>query len=84
VSQSNYFDDLYVAATIPYVADFQGGAIRAYGLDGTVRGVTPLKLIANPSSVLPAQGRFGLGESDLVVTDKSANRVSVVHPCASH
>ncbi|HEX4340714.1 MAG TPA: hypothetical protein VH062_32620 [Polyangiaceae bacterium] len=80
-AQPDYFDDLFVSDTTIYVANFGGGAVRAYGLDGSAQGATPSKLLANPSSVLPAKGRFGLGANDFVVTEKPANRVAVVHAC---
>ncbi len=82
VTAPSYLDDLFVTESTIYVADFGGPAVLAYGLDGTEQGATPKGLLANPSSVVPALGRLGLGQDDLVVTEKPADRVAVVHPCA--
>jgi hypothetical protein len=78
-AQLTFLDDLYV--------DDAGIAVANY-LFGTVEGLTPsgvdlldtAALFSGPSSVLPAQGRFGLSSKDILVTEKNANRLSVFHP----
>ena len=74
-----FLDDLYVDADGILAADYLGNSIRAYGLLGQPIGQTPA-VFTNPSSVLPAKGRLGLGANDLVVTEKGANRVAVYTP----
>jgi hypothetical protein len=81
---TSYLDDLYAGASGFVVADFGGGALRSFGPTGQPAGATASMLLTSPSSVLPAAGRLGLSTSDFVVTEKGANRVAVVHACATH
>ncbi len=73
-----FFDDLYVNSNgTVLVASYLLGYVRAYGpppLGGLI-AQTPPGAFTNPADVLPAHGRFGLGEGDLLVADKGANRV---------
>ena len=77
-SQLTFLDDLYVDASSIYVANY---------LFGTLELLTPggydvfdtAAILKGPSSVVPAKGRLGLTNLDVIVTEKSANRVSVFH-----
>jgi sugar lactone lactonase YvrE len=78
-TQLTFFDDLYV--------DGRGIAVANYLL-GTITGLTPagvalLDTVAfgfnGPSSVLPAEGRLGFSNKDILITEKNANRLSVFH-----
>src|SRR5262249_26982800 len=79
-AQLTFFDDLYVDAKGILVANFLFGAVDKLTPGGVdVLDTAPFGF-NGPSSVTPAQGRLGLSGIDLVVTEKSANRVSVFHP----
>jgi hypothetical protein len=76
-----FFDDLYVNS--------DGTLLVTSYLSGTLRGYAPLPIalpyaqtapvFANPSDVLPARGRFGFGDKDLLVADKGANSIVALH-----
>jgi hypothetical protein len=78
-TQLTFFDDLHVD---------DGGILVANYLFGTAEGLTTTGVdlldtvafgFSGPSSVLPAKGRFGLSDKDVLVTEKGANRLSVFH-----
>src|SRR5258708_5864660 len=78
---ANFFDDLYVNSDgTVLVASFFGGALRAYTPlpFGLLYAETP-HVFTNPADVLPAKGRFGFRDKDLIVTDKGANSVVLFH-----
>lgn len=79
IAQLTFFDDLHVDARGLLVTDFLLGTVRAFDLRGRALARTPA-LFSGPSSVLPAHGRLGLGEADLVVTEKLSGVVSVFRP----
>jgi hypothetical protein len=79
VREFAWFDDLWVDGRGILVADYFFGAVRAYDTRGRALGNTALGVFTNPSAVLPADSRLGLGASDLIVTEKGANRVSIFH-----
>jgi hypothetical protein len=79
VAQLTFFDDLHVDARGLLVTDFLLGTLRAFDLRGRQLARTPA-LFSGPSAVVPALGRLGLGEADLVVTEKLAGVVSVFRP----
>jgi hypothetical protein len=74
-----FFDDLFVDDNGLLVADYLGNTVRAYTARGRLIAETSA-VFTSPSSVLPARGRLGLKENDLVVTEKGANRVAVYSP----
>jgi hypothetical protein len=75
------FDDLAVDAQGIVVADFLGGALRSYDLDGCFTGSTPFAFVG-PSSVARAKGpAFEPGA--LIVTERGGNRVSLFEPSAA-
>jgi hypothetical protein len=82
VDQMVLFDDLSVSDAGILIADLTGGALAAFDLTGALIGRTPMNLLDTPSSVLPALGRLGFTNSDLIVTEKNANTVAAVHLCA--
>ncbi len=74
-----FFDDLAVDARELLVADYLGGAVRAYGAFGRETDATTVAL-ASPSAVIRAKGKLGFSDQALLVTEKGANRVSVIEP----
>jgi len=78
VQQFALFDDLFVDSRGLLVADFSGGAIRAFDAAGRMLDWTRPGALQNPSAVVPANGRLGLGPRDLIVTEKGGHRVSVL------
>jgi hypothetical protein len=76
---SIFFDDLYVDTAGVLVANSLGGGLSAFNQVGLLIGKTPAKTFSEPSAVVPAHSRLGLDESDLVVTEKGANQVTVYH-----
>src|SRR5262249_28036606 len=79
-AQLTFFDDLYVDGKGILVANYLLGSLGALTPGGVDVLDTAAFGLAGPSSVLPAKGRLGLAERDLIVTEKSANRVAVFHP----
>jgi sugar lactone lactonase YvrE len=79
-TQLTFFDDLYVDAQGIFVANYLGGAITFLTPNGFDLFDTAGLGLNGPSSVVPAKGRLGLSNKDLIVTEKGANRVSVFHP----
>lgn len=77
ISGSLGLDDFYVDARGMLVTDYLGGKVYALDACGNMLGETTAKL-SSPSSVLPALGRLGLGETDLVVTEAGANRLTIL------
>jgi hypothetical protein len=77
-----FFDDLYVNSdgTI-LVTSYLAGSLRAYGSlpFGSLYAQTPANAFVNPADVLPALGRLGFSDRDLLVTDKGANSVVALH-----
>jgi hypothetical protein len=82
ITGGHFFDDLTVSAEGLVATDIQAGTLGAFDLEGNTLGVTAGELLGGPSSVLRASGRLGLSAADLIVTEKTVNRVSAVHPCA--
>jgi hypothetical protein len=62
------------------VADYLNGSLLAADPTGTRTTVTADGVFDGPSSVLPTQGRLGLPQGSLVVTERSGNRVSLLVP----
>ena len=79
-AQLTFFDDLYVDAKGIVVANFLFGELNLLTPGGIDVLDTAAFGLSGPSSVVPARGRLGLSTTDMVVTEKSANRVSVLHP----
>lgn len=77
LTRLTFLDDLYVSTQGILVTDYLGNAVRAFDLNGRARGVSRIPL-TNPSSVLRAEGRAGFAEHALIVTERGANRLSVV------
>jgi hypothetical protein len=77
-SAFTFFDDLYVDQDGLLIADFLNGSIVACDPSGKVQGATPNALLEGPSSVQRANGRLGLPDGALVITERTANRVSVL------
>lgn len=75
-----FMDDLYVDESGILAADTLGGSIRSFSVRGFENGSTPAGSFDGPSSVLPAQGRLGLPQDALVVTERNGGRVSVFTP----
>jgi hypothetical protein len=78
-AQLKFFDDLYVEAKGIVVANFLLGGLDFLTPGGVDVLDTAAFGLSGPSSVTPAHGLLGLSNTDLVVTEKSANRVSVLH-----
>lgn len=78
-SRLTFFDDLAVDARALVAADYLGGAVRVYGAFGRETDATTLPL-EGPSAVLRADGRLGFSSAALLVTEKEANRVSLLEP----
>ena len=74
------FDDLYADASGVVVADYLNGSLVALDRRGGVVSSTRAYTFDGPSSVLPANGRLGLPQDALVVTERNANRVSLLLP----
>ena len=72
-----YFDDLAVDSSGVLVADYLGGAIRSYDLNGRSTG-TVASGLKGPSSVAKARAPFPTGS--FIVTERGANQVSLVTP----
>ena len=81
VDEMTFFDDLSVRSAGILAADLSAGALAAFDLTGAPIARTPEKLLDTPSSVLPALGRLGFAKTDILVTEKNANRLGVVHQC---
>ena len=79
VSQLTFFDDMHVDDEGVLIADYLFNRVLAFDLRGRGLGRTDA-VFKSPSSVLPARGRLGLGEDDLLVTEKGANLLSVYRP----
>jgi hypothetical protein len=80
-TKAEFFDDLYVNSDgTVLVASYLSGTLRAYAglLPALPYAETP-HVFKNPADVLPAKGRFGFGDKDLLVADKGANSVVVFH-----
>jgi sugar lactone lactonase YvrE len=73
------FDDLFVDERGMIVADYTGNLLLAYDASGKKVAQTPA-VFQSPSAMLPARGRFGLGQDDLVVTERGGGVVSVYRP----
>ena len=78
VSELTVFDDLSVDQQGIVVTETLAG-LRGYSLTGKATGVTRAP-IEGPSAVARALGRAGLSQTALVVTERSANRVSIFEP----
>jgi hypothetical protein len=72
-----FFDDLSVGDAGILVADYIGNAIRSYDLSGRQTGTFRASL-SGPSSVARARAPFPAGS--LIITERGANRVSLVTP----
>ncbi len=75
-SALTYFDDMAVDNNGILVADYLGGKIRKYDLNGRATG--SVSGLSGPSSVARARAPFPAGS--LIVTERGANRVSLVTP----
>jgi len=78
-TQLTFFDDLYVDDSGILVANYLLGYVEGLTSAGVDLLDTPALGLSGPSSVLPAKGRFGLSKTDVLVTEKTANRLSVFH-----
>lgn len=76
-SAITFFDDLYVDERGILLDDYLNGTVVALDARGQFQSHTANATFEAPSSVQPAEGRLGLPESALVVTEKTGNRVSV-------
>jgi hypothetical protein len=74
-----FFDDLVVDERGILVADWLGGALRAYGPFGRETDATQVELDM-PSAVVRALGRAGFSQDALLITEKGANRVALFEP----
>lgn len=73
-------DDFYVDAKGILLADFLGGAVYSLDSSGRQVGKTSAGLLTNPAMVLPALGRLGFSQDDLLVVEQTGgNRVSILH-----
>jgi hypothetical protein len=72
-----FFDDLYVDDSGILLDDFLGGKVLAFDSKIQFLNATPNSTFNGPSSVQPAQGRLGLSNNAVIVTERGANRVSV-------
>lgn len=72
-----FFDDLTVNSSEILVADYIGGAIRRYNINGQSTGTFGTGL-SGPSSVARARAPFPTGS--LLVTERSSNQVSLITP----
>lgn len=79
VSRLTFFDDLDADARGLLVADYLGGALRLYDLNGRFRGPTVRNLEA-PSSALRIDDWSGLGPGAVVVTERGPGRVTLLRP----
>ena len=79
MTQLTFFDDLYVDDKGIFVANYLFGSVEALTSTGVDVLDTAAFTFDGPSSVLPAKGRFGLSQTDCLVTKKSANQLSVFH-----
>jgi hypothetical protein len=78
-TQLTFFDDLFVEEKGILVANYLFGTVEALTSSGVDVLDTAAFTFSGPSSVLPAKGRFGLSQTDYIVTEKGANRLSVFH-----
>jgi hypothetical protein len=78
-TQLTFFDDLYVDDHGIFVANYLFGSVEALTNGGVDVLDTPAFTFSGPSSVLPAKGRLGFFQTDYLVTEKSANQLSVFH-----
>jgi hypothetical protein len=78
-AQLTFFDDLYVDDRGIFIANYLFGSVEALTSAGVDVLDTAAFTFSGPSSVLPAKGRLGLGQSDYLVTEKTANRLCVFH-----
>lgn len=79
-TQLTFFDDLFVDARRILVANFLFGTVELLTPGGIDLFDTAAFTFDGPSAVLPAEGRLGFSQNDLLVTEKSGNRVAVFHP----
>jgi hypothetical protein len=79
-TQLTFFDDLYVDARRILVANFLFGTVELLTPGGIDLFDTAAFTFEGPSAVIPAAGRLGFSENDLLITEKSGNRVAVFHP----
>ncbi len=79
-TQLTFFDDLYVDARRILVANYLFGAVQVLTPGGIDLFDTALFTFEGPSAIVPAEGRLGFSQNDLLVTEKSGNRVAVFHP----
>ena len=78
-TQLTFFDDLYVDDEAIFVANYLFGSVEALTSAGTDVLDTAAFTFSGPSSVLPAKGRLGFSQTDYLVTEKTANQLSVFH-----
>lgn len=74
------FDDLFVDESGILVADYLNGKVIAVPSGGGRQLSSPDGSFDGPSSVQPALGRLGLPAHALIVTERNANRVSLLVP----
>jgi hypothetical protein len=79
-SALTFLDDLYVADSGIFAADALVGSIRSFSPRGLENGSTPAGTFDGPSAVLPAEGKLGLPQDALVVSERNPGRVSVFTP----
>lgn len=74
-------DDFHVDAKGILLTDFLGGAIYSLDRSGKQVGKTSAGVLKSPSMVLPALGRLGFSQDDLLVAERgggTGNRISVL------
>jgi hypothetical protein len=78
-SQLTFFDDPYVDEAGLLVPDYLLGSVDALDPLGAPRASTGSSTLEGPSAIVPALGRLGFSNDDILVTEKSADRVAVLH-----
>jgi outer membrane protein assembly factor BamB len=79
-SALTFFDDLYASEDGFLLDDYLNGRVISVDATGRNRSGTPISTFDGPSSVQPAQGRLGLPQNALVVTERNAGRLSLFEP----
>ncbi|MET0340572.1 MAG: hypothetical protein ABW252_06200 [Polyangiales bacterium] len=78
-TRATLYDDLHVDARGVIACDYTGNVLVAY--DPTGKQVAQTKpVFKSPSAVVPARGRLGFGQDDLIVTERGGGIVSVYRP----
>jgi hypothetical protein len=75
-----FFDDIYLDGSGVWAADSIGGSVRRFDFRGRESGSTAAASFDGPSAIAPAEGRLGLPEGAMVVTERFGGRVSMFVP----